>query len=267
MEEEAERSDSESIPAEEHSNVNFLHMPTSEYGTIRPINTAVFRCTGLRITEDNITDFLPSGLGDQIIGACARELLHQITRWEDTLVVTALDLGDLEVLWTGGEPSGFHSYDRKSDAELYVKFQYRCYIDLSWRTIRELSYLAISPLAMPVLKTLAASQRKVATLYSIPERLLRCSGATLRETINCIRSGSQWQVLRSAVVSTAFYLHPCSAVRNSPMRTVAYFTLHYVRSTQFPMLNEVLGKVFLSRHECFTTCSVWRSTDSDVWIP
>lgn len=50
------------------------------------------------------------------------------------------------------------------------------------------------------------------------------------------------------------------------MRTVAYFTLHYVRSTQFPMLIEGLGKEFLSRHECFTTRSVWRSTDCDVWI-
>lgn len=190
MEKEAERSDSESVPAEEHPNVNFLHMPTSKYGTFRPINTAVFRCTGLRITEDNITDFMPSGLGDQIIGACFRELLHQITRWKDILVATAADLGDLEVLWTGGGPSGFHSYDRKSDVEFYVRFQYRCYIDLSWRTIRELSYLAVSPSAMPVLKNFAASQRKVATLYSIPERLLRCSGAVLRETINCIRSGS-----------------------------------------------------------------------------
>jgi hypothetical protein len=192
MDEEPEVSDGSdggSVHVEEHSNVNFLHMPTSDYGTIRPMNTAVFRCTGLRITKDNATAFLPSGLGEQIIGACARELLHQITRWEDILVVAAADLGDLEVLWTGGEPSSFHKHDHKSDVGFFVKFQYRCFIDLSWRTIRELTYLAISPSALPVLTKLAASQRKLPGLYSISERLLPCSGATLRETISCIRSG------------------------------------------------------------------------------
>lgn len=110
------------------------------------------------------------------------------------------------------------------------------------------------------------SRRKVPGLYSIPGRLLRCSGTTLRVTINSIRSGSQWQVLRSAVISTALYLQPCSAVRVSLTRTVAYFTLHYARTTQFLILIEVLGREFSSRHECFTTCSVWRSTDSNAWI-
>jgi hypothetical protein len=269
MDEEPEVSDGSdggSVHVEEHSNVNFLHMPTSDYGTIRPMNTAVFRCTGLRITKDNATAFLPSGLGEQIIGACARELLHQITRWEDILVVTAADLGDLEVLWTGGEPSSFHKHDHKSDVGFFVKFQYRCFIDLSWRTIRELTYLAISSSALPVLTKLAASQRKLPRLYSISERLLPCSGATLRETISCIRSGSQWQVLRSALVSTALYLHPCSTARDSLTQEVAYFTLLYVRSTQFSSLIEALGTEFSSRHKCFTVCSVWRSTDSNVWV-
>lgn len=130
MDEAAEESDSESVHAGEHSDVNFLHMPTSDYGSIRPMNTAVFRCTGLRITGDNIADCLRPGLGDQNVGACARELLQQITRWEDILVVTAADLGDLEFLWNGGEPSSF-SHNQTLNSEFYVKLQYRCFIDLS----------------------------------------------------------------------------------------------------------------------------------------
>lgn len=258
-----EDSDSESVSTVEESNVNFLHIPGSPFGVIRQLSTVVFRCTGLRLTDTNAEDLLPSGLGDQTIGACARELLHHITRWEDIVVVDAVDLGNLEHTWVGANPSSFHKYRKPTESEFLVKLQYRSYVDSNWRIIRELSYLAISPAAVPVLTGLAANQRKLPGLYSLGERLRHCPNAVLRETIDCLRSGSAWQVLRAALSSSAFYLQPCSDAND---HKVAHFSLGYVRSTQFSDLLQDLAKGFSSRHKCYTACSILTSLDNDVSI-
>lgn len=258
--------DSESTTAVEGSSVDFLHIPTSSYGVIRQVKNVIFRCSGLRITDGNIEDLLPCGLGDQSIGACARELLHQLTRWEDIIVIDAADLGNLEKMWSGADTSSFHKYNKPTEFEFCVKFQYRCYIDLNWNIIRELSYLAVSPAALLVLVRLGSSQRKVRGLHSLSERLRRCSGTVLRETFDCIRSGSSWQVLRAALSSTAFYLQPGFATHEPSDRRVAFFSLGYVRSTKFSGFLHNLGEEFSSRHQCYSVCSVLATRDNEVLI-
>lgn len=261
-----EQSDSDLTPEVEQSNIDFIHIPQSDHGVIRQIDTMVFRCNGLRITDANTADLLPLGLGEQSIGACARELLHQLTRWEDIVVVDAVDLGNLELKWSSGALSSFNKYNKSTESTFYVRFQYRCYVDLNWNIIRELSYLAISPAALPVLTKLAANQRKLPGLYSLPERLRPCSSAMLQETVDCIRSGSPWQVLRAAISSTAFYLQPCFATHVSSAQRVAYFSLGYVRSTQFSDFLQDLSQEFSSRHKCYTVCSVFTTLDNGVSI-
>lgn len=258
-------SDNESTCAEEHSNVNFLHIPTSHYGVIRPMNTAVFRCTGLRITADNVRDLLPRGLGDQRNGACARELVHHILEGEHILAIAATDLGNLELMWSGTDSSSFHKYDKPTDPLFFVRLQYRCFIDLSWRIVRELTYLAISPPALSELTKLAGTQRKVPGMHSINERTL-VPGAKLRDTMDCIRAGSPWQVLRSALAGTAIYLQPRIATDEAFTHRVGYFALDYVRSIRFSAFVHDLGEGFSSRHNCFTVCSVWSSLDEQAWI-
>jgi hypothetical protein len=278
MDEAVKDDDSDSVDAVEHSNVNFLHIPTSKYGVIRPMNTAMFRWTGLCITEDNVDEYLPrhltclhDGTGKPL-STRARALLDHITKGDDMLVIAAADMGDLEKVWTGGESSRFHTYNKPSEAKLFfVRLQYRCFIDDTWRIVRELAYLAISPPAMAELISRAASQPKVPGLHSIPERSCVSSGATLQKTIECLRAGSPWQVLRSALAGTAFNLHPCISTSEASTRAVAYFALDYVRSSDFSTLLHDAGEEFKRRHDCsrflhVTVCSVWTLRDNNAWI-
>jgi hypothetical protein len=272
----AKDDDSDSVGATEHSNVNFLHIPTSEYGVIRPMNTAMFRWTGLCITEDNVDTYLPRHLAclhdgtGKPLSTRARALLDHITKGDDMLVIAAADMGDLEKLWTGSESSRFYTYNKPSEAELFfVRLQYRCFIDDSWGIVRELAYLAISPPAMAELISQASSQPKVPGLHSMSARSCVSSGATLRKTIDCLRAGSPWQVLRSALAGTAFCLQPCISTSGTSTRVVAHFALDYVRSSGFSTLLHDSGEEFLRRHRCSrrsTVCRVWTLRDNHAWI-
>lgn len=188
--------------------IDMLQLPPSQFGMVRPMTSAMFECIGLRITESNVDSFLPSDDAGMTTSACARDLLHQITRWYDILVVAGAGLDDLEYTWTGDAKPSHGPTDEHLRDEFCVVLQYRCYVGLDWTVVRELSYLAISLSALPALMERASTQRKLPGLHSLENRLRRCPIDVLRSSIDCLRSGSPWQVLCSALASTLFHLHP-----------------------------------------------------------
>lgn len=238
-----EGADNVSARNSEPSDNDLLPPPRCEFGLVQPMKVAMFRCIGLRLTKCNVDKFLSSNDGGTASAACARDILHQITRWHDMLVATAAGLDALEFIWSGKSDPRPTSADDGQDTQFYVVLQYRCYVDLAWTIVRELNYLAVSKSALPALMKLAATQRKIPGLYSLDERVRPCPDDVLQSTVDCLRSGSPWQVLCSALASTLLYLHPGpERIEDRYAPPVSYLMLGYTRTVHFSAFLHRLAK-------------------------
>lgn len=188
-------------------------LPKSQLGTVQPVTTMVFQCTGLRITAGNVACFLPRNREMKSNGvhynSLARRLLYELISWDETLILRGGDLENLEYVWTN-KPSDQDPLDEGPDAEYYVVIQYRCFLNLEWKIIRELSYFAVSKAAFSALEVHSAIEKEMTRerVEAFPENARPCSDVALLNAMECLRSGSAWQVLCSALSSTLFCLYP-----------------------------------------------------------
>ena len=230
------------IHPEGHNDILSVRLPNTKFGVVRPVSTMTFQLAGLRLTEGNVESLLTLSDGFQSIdprhqgtnfSPCARRLVNEITRWDEVLVVLGADLDNIERVWTDEERMTPEPFDEGPGTEFYAIFEYRCFMNLSWEIIRELSYLAISKLAFTVLVKHAAFQKRHPRIESFPKTLRECSGALIKETIDCLRSGSPWQVFHSAVSSTLLSLYPEPERRRDDFSpSVASLGLGYPRSVR-----------------------------------
>jgi hypothetical protein len=177
---------------------------------VRPAYITAFHLSGLRLTEGNVesllalsNDLKPDGKFNQ----CARKLLHEITRWDEMLIVLGADLDYMERTWSAEERMNPEPFDEGPGTEFYSVLEYRCFINEKWEIIRELSYLAISKAALTILEQKAAFQNHP-RLEPFSPLLRQCPSGLIEETISCLSSGSQWQVLLSALSSTVLSIYP-----------------------------------------------------------
>jgi len=196
---------------EQRTIVSSKRLPITALGTIRPAITIRSQIIALRLTEDNVESWLtasPKANSKSPYNPSARKLIHEITRWDEMLVVIGADLDYLERAWTSDGQMTHDPFGEGPGTEYYSIFQYRCFISHSWEIIQEMSYLAISSGALVVLKERAAFQKRHERLEAFPESLRRCSGAIFKDAVDCLRSGSSWQILQLALKSTMFFLSP-----------------------------------------------------------
>lgn len=210
--------DEPTLPSEDRPNdILSMRIPNTELGVVRPASTTIFQLAGLRVTEFNVESllilndtpyFIPSSRQNTKCRDSARKVVNEITRWDEVLVVLGADLDNIERVWTDEEKVMPDPFDEGPGAEFYVIFEYRCYINLSWDIVRELSYLAISKSAYTALLKHAAFQKRHHPMETFSRKLRQCSGPLIKETIDCLRSGSPWQVLHSAIRSTLMSVYP-----------------------------------------------------------
>lgn len=122
------------------------------------------------------------------------------------LLLTTADLNELEQTWTGERPD-----DNTPDStpeNFYVLLEYACFISSSWEITKEISCLAISESAFEILMSYANFKRRHYQAERLPNNLRSCPRDVFRECVNCLRSGSPWQVLVSALSCTLVSLYP-----------------------------------------------------------
>jgi hypothetical protein len=114
----------------------------------------------------------------------------------------------MESAWTGQEGVTTLSFDDGPGEEFYAVFEYRCFLNTSLQIIRELSYCAVSKSAFADLMKLAVYQKPPTRLDAFLDAARFYPSEPFIEAIDCLRSGSEWQVLLSALRSTLFTLYP-----------------------------------------------------------
>ncbi|KAK3704141.1 anthranilate synthase / indole-3-glycerol phosphate synthase [Vermiconidia calcicola] len=192
-----------------------------ELGAVRSASTNIFKFAGLRVTEGNIESLLTlsNNPADKCkdpldhsgnFRASARRLFNEIMRWKEVLLVLGADLDHVEHAWTDAraEPVPF---DEGAGAEFYALFEYRCFINIRWQIVRQFSYLAISKKAYALLMEYAAFIKRHPRTDQWAQAPRACSSSSIKEAIECLRSGSAWQVLHSAISSTLLTLYPLPA--------------------------------------------------------
>jgi hypothetical protein len=194
------------------SNALSIPMPNTKLGTVRSAAISEFRFVSLHITQNNVTSLLQLAAGNtqntEHSTKAARELVNFITRWDEMLLLTGADLDELEYLWTENMRADASGMDSSSAEEFYVLLEYRCFIGNSWEIIREISCLAISKPAFEILITYASFQRRHRLAETLPDIVRPCKMATIRECVDCFKSGSLWQVLISALSCLLVSLYP-----------------------------------------------------------
>ena len=185
-------------------------LPDTELGVVRHAAKTQFQLSGLRLTESNVDSLL--ALSDALefqtrYSQCARKLLNEFTRWDEMLLVLGADLDHIENVWSGKESSMPDPFDEGPGAEFYAVFEYRCFMNENWDIIREFTYMAISKTAFAILLERAAFQRHP-RIERFSNTLRPCSTELIEETVKCLRSGSPWQVLFSALSSTLLCIYP-----------------------------------------------------------
>lgn len=233
--------------------VSSKRLPITALGTIRPAITIRSQIVALRLSEDNVESWLTASSKANVkspFNPCARKLINEITRWDEVLVVIGADLDYLEHTWTSDGRMTHEPFGEGPGDEYYSIFQYRCFVSRSWEIIQEMSYLAISSGALVVLREHAAFQKRHVRMEAFPESLRRCSGAIFKDTVDCLRSGSPWQVLQLALKSTMFFLSPEPAVKRADSAPpvefleLAYTRWFFVR----PFLDEIM---YMSRNSVY----------------
>lgn len=185
-------------------------IPNSKHGSVRPVSSANFRFVCLHLTERLVPSFL------QVVGGpwdnksnkekAARLIINFITQFDEVLVMSYEDLNLFEMLWTdAAAPTG--SYE-DSDGLYYIVMEASWYFSSSWDIIREVSCLAVTKSAFNILETYANFGAGHKGIKSLPNCVRHCTSSYIREFIDCIRSGSPWQVLLATISCTLVTIYP-----------------------------------------------------------
>ena len=85
---------------------------------------------------------------------------------------------------------------------------FRCFLSNSWQIIKEITSLAISKSAFEILITYAKFQKRHRQAESLSDITRPCQMFVLRECVECLKSGSPWQVLLCAITSLLMSFYP-----------------------------------------------------------
>lgn len=230
----------ESLFPEVYNGMDAVELPCTKLGAVRHMSAVDFQLTGLRLTEGNVESLLalsdgpPDGKpGSQshAYSKSARKLVNELTRWDEILVVLGADLDYVEHIWSDEKETFQEPFDEGPGAEFYAVFEYRCFVDISWKVTRELSYFAVSKAAYVILLEHAAFRIRHPYLDSLPKVLRPCPSGAFVEAIECLRSGSTWQVLHSAFSSTLLTIFPAPPkVRDDHIPRVAFLEFGYTHA-------------------------------------
>ena len=198
--------------APEHQDLLPIAIPNTKLGLVRSAHITEFRFICLQITQSNVETLLWLASGhyqnkDDSFRA-ARELVNFIKRWDEMLLLNGADIDELEYLWTGNMRLDDNTTKYLSAEEFYVLLEYRCFISSSWEITREITCLAISKPAFRILISEAGFNIRHQPAEHLPKTVRPCKSTVLRECIECLRSGSPWQVLVSAIFCTLVSLYP-----------------------------------------------------------
>jgi hypothetical protein len=182
-----------------------IPIPNTKLGSIRSATIVEFRFAGLRITESNVTSLLRLTGDSQ---KSARELVSFISRWDEMLSLTSTELDELEYIWTGNIKSDDNAANSSMTEEFYILLEFRCFLSNSWQIIKEITSLAISKSAFEILITYAKFQKRHRQAESLPDITRTCQMSVLRECVECLKSGSPWQVLLCAITSLLMSFYP-----------------------------------------------------------
>jgi hypothetical protein len=245
-----------------HDPISFKKIPITAFGTIKSVITTSFQLVGLRITEDNVGSLLPPDVQTDTgftYNGCARKLINEITRWDEVLVVLGADLDYLEHIWTGHENITHDPFGEGPGTDYYSVFQYRCFINSSWEIVRELSYMAISPGALDLLRERAAFQKRHEGIEAFSGTLRQCPGAVFRQSVDCLRSGSLWQVLQMALRSTLVFITPEPAKKRADsVPPVEYLGFAYTREVHVMLFIKGIMQINRNLVHLRTSASVHR---------
>ncbi|KAK2879385.1 hypothetical protein FQN49_000928 [Arthroderma sp. PD_2] len=206
-----ESSNNYSTPVPTHQSLLPITIPNTKCGSVRSAMLSDFRFTCLYLTTELATVFLRLARGrngnEGNIEKAARQIINFITQFDEVLLLTGADLNRLEALWTGEDRSGDPAHSEVTEI-FYVIMEASCYLNPSWDIVRELSCLAVSEPAFKALLSSANFKVKHRGIESLPQSVGYCHLDVLQNCIECLRSGSPWQILLSAISSTLLAIYP-----------------------------------------------------------
>ncbi|KAK2760893.1 hypothetical protein FQN54_002133 [Arachnomyces sp. PD_36] len=226
---ELESGENPSIMPQEHQSLLPVPIPNTSGGTVRSAFLSDFRFVSLYLTGELVLSLL------QLIEArsqggenttFARQIVNFITQFDEILVLTGADLDQLEATWTGTiQPN-----NAPVTEEFYVVMEASSYLSPSWDIIREISCLAVSKPAFDFLVSVSSFVQRHQGIKKLPQKQRTCSGDVLKTCIECLRSGSPWQVLLSAISCTLVAFHPLPERRRPDIEPpVEVLGLAYIR--------------------------------------
>lgn len=199
-----------------HTDTTSMNIPHTRFGAVRLFTNTTFELTGLRITEDNVESILAMSVKPydfyprDILGTFkepARKLVRWITSWDEMLLIIGDDLDYIERRWNNEDRWTTQPFEEGPGTEFHAIFEYRCFMTASWDVVKELSYVAVSKPAFRLLEHYAGFRRHP-NIERFRQIQRPCPSPVLKDGLDCLRSGSPWQVLCSAISSTLLTIYP-----------------------------------------------------------
>jgi hypothetical protein len=193
----------------DHQELLDIQIPNTTLGSLRSASKIDRRFTCLYLTDDLLPSFLqviagPRDSKDNTEKA-ARQIINFVSQFDDVLVMAKRDLNMIESLWTGKEIA---SDPDAVPEEIYIVMEASWYFNPSWQLTKEISCLAITKSAFNTLQTYAKFKVRHKGIESLSQCERRCTGGVIRQCIECLRSGSPWQTLLSAISCTVVTIYP-----------------------------------------------------------
>ena len=227
-----ESDENPSVMPLEHQSLLPIPIPNTSSGSVRSALLSDFRFVSLHLTEELVLSLLQlvetrsrTRRADNTT-TVARRIVNFITEFDEILVLTGADLDQLEATWTGT----IRLNGTSATKEFYVVIEAYSYLSPSWDIVREISCLAVSKPALDLLIWKADFVTKHSGIERLPQSQRACSWNVLNTCIECLRSGSPWQVLLSAISCTLVVFHPLPERRRSDVEPpVEVLGLAYLR--------------------------------------
>jgi hypothetical protein len=229
----------------DHQALLDIQIPNTKLGSLRSASKSDRRFACLYLTEGLLPSFLQviAGRRDNKDSTekAARQIINFVTQFDDVLVMSKGDLDMIESLWTG---KAIASDPDEVAEEFYVVMEASWYFNPSWELTKELSCLAITKSAFSTLKTYAKFKVRHKGIESLPQCERRCTKSVLRQCIECLRSGSPWQTLLSAISCTVVTIYPLPTRRRHdfipPVDVLGFGYVKYSQVRSF--MNKFLKK-------------------------
>jgi hypothetical protein len=140
------------------------------------------------------------------IQKAARDMINFLSRWDEFIAISSVDLDYLEDVWTGDtKPQNPNSVS--SETTFYTLLEYCTYMQIDWILVKEISYIAVTAEALEVLFQYADFAKPPEDLGSLQQKARACDHEVWRNTIECLRLGSPWQHFSAAVSCTLVSLY------------------------------------------------------------